>query len=201
MPLADTCCGVVRASINTLASAAVFAAESQPSTSYAPSPSVIPMRRASASPSSKLPPRSIVSITTFEVEFNTPVKPSTFTPGMVWRHRLNTGAPSITLDSKRKPTPARAASSRNVGVRMRDRPLVGRHHVHPARQCGANVPDRRFAGRRIERRQFHRHVRPGGVQKFLHRGGARTELRRLGHLYRQSRGVRRRCRAAAYGFP
>ena len=33
MPRVVTCCGVVRASINTLASAAVFAAESQPSTS------------------------------------------------------------------------------------------------------------------------------------------------------------------------
>ena len=54
----------------------------------------------------------MASTTTFDVEFSAPVKPSTFTPGRLWRHRLNTGAPSITADSKRKPTPARAASSR-----------------------------------------------------------------------------------------
>src|ERR1019366_4197769 len=114
IPRVVTSCGVVRASISTLASAAVFAAESQPSTSYAPSASVIPILRASARPASKLPPLSIVSITTFDVEFSTPVNPSTFTPGIVCRHRLNTGAPSITLDSKRKPTPSRAASSRSA---------------------------------------------------------------------------------------
>ena len=44
----------------------------------------------------------MVWITTFDVELSTPVKPSTFTPGIVCRQRLNTGAPSITLDSKRK---------------------------------------------------------------------------------------------------
>ncbi len=147
MPRVDTCCGVVRASISTLASAAVLAAESQPSTSYAPSPSVIPMVRAVASPYSNEPPASMVSITTFEVEFSAPVKPSTFTPGMVCSHRLNTGAPSITADSKRKPSPALAARSRRSAIGVRDRSLVGGDHVHAAVEGGADVRDGRLAGR------------------------------------------------------
>ena len=81
MPRVETCCGVVRASISTLASAAVLAAESQPSTSNAPSPSVMPMARAASKPSSNEPPHSMASTTTFDVEFSAPVKPSTFTPG------------------------------------------------------------------------------------------------------------------------
>ncbi len=112
IPRVETCCGVVRASKSTLASAAVLAAESHPSTSKAPPASVIPIARAAARPSSNDPPRSIVSTTTLDVELSAPTNPSTLTPGIVWRHKLKTGAPSITADSNRKTTPARAATSR-----------------------------------------------------------------------------------------
>ncbi len=119
----------------------------------------------------------MVSMTTFDVEFNTPVKPCTFTPGRHSLHRLKTGAPSITADSKRKPTPARAASSRRCGVGVRDGPFVGGDHVHAAREGGADVRDRRFAGGRIQRGQLYGRIGRGGVEKLFDRAHARAEIR------------------------
>ena len=73
------------------------------------------------------------------VEFSTPVNPRILQPGRLLRTRLNTGAPSITVDSNRNSTPARRASSINVRVGVRDRPFIRRDHVHrrakAARMC------------------------------------------------------------------
>ena len=179
MPRVVTCCGVVRAFISTLASAAVFAAESQPFDVVRavglrdPHPARLRQAR------SKLPPRSMVSITTFDVEFSTPVNPSTFTPGMVCRHRLKTGAPSITLDSKRKPHTCarRLVAQSRIGVR--DRALIRRHHVHAPRDRRANVP---VAGSPVDGLSVvnsTRHLRACRVEKLLHRCCRRTELRSL----------------------
>ena len=69
---------------------------------------------ASAMPSAIDLPSRMAAITTFVVEFSTPVNPWIFKPGSVFRTMLKIGAPSITVASKRNSTPAARASSRSA---------------------------------------------------------------------------------------
>ncbi len=130
----------------------------------------------------------MVSMTTFDVEFNTPVKPCTFTPGRHFLHKLKTGAPSITADSKRKLTPGPRGLVAQCGVGVRDGTFVRGDHVHAAREGRADVRDRGFAGGRIQRCQFYGRIRRGGIEKLFHGVHARSEIR----FKRQSGRVHRR---------
>ena len=69
------------------------------------------MACASRMPVAAVKPRCI-AITTLDVEFSTPVNPTTSIPGELFRMLVNTGAPSITVDAKRNSTWACLASSR-----------------------------------------------------------------------------------------
>ena len=138
----------------------------------------------------------MVSTITFEVEFRTPVKPSTRTPGRLLRTILNTGAPSITVDSKRKPQAAAQRFVAQSGVGVGDGSFVGGDDVHAAREGRANVRNGGLAGAGIERSQFHRHVRARGVQERFHGSGGGTERR----LAARRPFPRSQCRAAPYGF-
>ena len=123
-----------------------------------------------------MPPRSMVSMTTLEVELRTPVKPSTLTPGMVCRQRLKTGAPSITrIRSGSRGRREGLVAQRGVGVR--DGPFVGGDDVHAAGEGGADVGDGGFAGGGIQRGEFDGAIGGSGVQEGFDGCRARAEVR------------------------
>ncbi len=110
MPRRLTAAGVVRASISTLASAAALQALSQPSMSNQGSASATPRRRASAMPSSSgAAPHRVEDH--LRGQFEHAGKAEHAHAGQGCRARLKTGVPSITVLSKRNPTPERRASS------------------------------------------------------------------------------------------
>ena len=131
----------------------------------------------------------MVSITSLEVELSAPVKPSTVTPGRLWRTRLKTGAPSITVDSKRNSTPCWMRHVAQVRVGMRDGTFIRRHYMHAPREGSPDVRDGRFTRGRIQRSQFHRDVRLRGVQKIADGTRGRAELRLRRHAARGDRGA------------
>ena len=79
------------------------------------------------------------------------------------------------FEAETEPKPPRPIPQ--FGEGMGDRPLVGRHHVHPSIECRPDMRDRRLAIARIERGQFHRDLGPGGVQELANRFHARSEDR------------------------
>ena len=183
MPRVETCCGVVRASIRTLASAAVLAAESQPSTSKAPSASVIPISRARGKPVLE----RAAALHGFDHDLGRRIEHAREAQHLHARHRM---PPQVedrrAVHDRRFEAEAHARPRRLVaqsGIGMRDRSLVRRHHVHAARERRADMRDRRLAVVRVERRQLDRDLRPRRIQKLFDGRCARTERRLQGQPF------------------
>src|SRR5438477_6203287 len=98
--------------MRTITSAATFTVASQPSTSWVGSVSAIPISCACLSDCSKLRPCSMPVRVTLVVELRIPRKPRRWSTGRVSK-REKMGAPSITVDSKRKRRCLDAARARS----------------------------------------------------------------------------------------
>jgi hypothetical protein len=125
----------------------------------------------------------------------TPVNPLTRRPGRELRSKLNTGVPSITVDSNRNSTCARFASLRRIS--MRNRSLVRGNHVNALGKRRSDVGDRRVAVYRVQGRDLDCDIGTCAIQEF---NSARRRFPKRRHC-RQPLPGRMPCRGALCGFP
>ena len=98
------------------------------------------------------------------------------TAGSVSRTRLKIGIPSITAPSNRNRAARGAGERVELGVGEGHRPLVGRDDVRALAQAGADVVDRRLAGRDVEHRRLDDDQGTGAARRARRAGGLADHL-------------------------